>query len=80
MGQRSPSSPTRLLAQQVERGGRPIFQVATQLKNGEYVWAPELAPDGPVLVIVNLATQRLIVFRNGVPIARFDNLVRQGRL
>jgi len=55
-------------AQQVERGGRPIFQVASQLKNGEYVWAPELASDGPLLVIVNLATQRLIVFRNGVPI------------
>lgn len=57
------------LAQQLERGGRPIFEVAQQLKNGEYVWAPELAPDGPVLVIVNLATQRLVTFRSGVPIA-----------
>ena len=56
------------LAQQVQRGDRPILAVAPQLKNGEYVWAPELAPDGQLLVIVNLATQRLIVFRNGVPI------------
>jgi len=55
-------------AQQVDRGGRPILEVASQLKNGEYVWAPELAQDGPMLVIVNLATQRLIAFRNGVPI------------
>src|SRR5690242_16336699 len=55
-------------AQQVERGNRAILETASQLKNGEYVWAPQLAPDGPMLVIVNLATQRLIVFRNGVPI------------
>jgi hypothetical protein len=55
-------------AQQVERGDRPILAIAPTLKPGEYVWAPELAPDGPALVIVNLETQRLIVFRNGVPI------------
>ena len=57
------------LSQPVDRGDRGIFQVATQLKNGQYVWAPELAPEGPMLVVVNLATQRLIAFRNGVPIA-----------
>jgi hypothetical protein len=55
-------------AQQVERGDRPVLQAATELKNGEYVWEPELAADGPLLVIVNLQTQRLIVFRNGAPI------------
>ncbi|HEY4070001.1 MAG TPA: L,D-transpeptidase family protein [Sphingomicrobium sp.] len=57
-----------LTAQQVERGDRAILAVAPQLKNGQYVWAPELARDGQLLAIVNLATQRLIVFRNGVPI------------
>src|SRR4051794_34269911 len=57
------------LAQQVQLNGRPVLGVASQLKTGEYAWAPELAPDGPLLVIVNLTTQRLIVFRNGVPIA-----------
>lgn len=56
-------------AQEVSRAGRPIFQVATQLKNGQYVWAPELSPAGPVLLVVNLATQRGVLFRNGVPIA-----------
>ena len=61
--------PVPALAQQVERGDRPILAIVPTLKNGEYVWAPELAPDGPGLAIVNLETQRLILFRNGVPIA-----------
>jgi hypothetical protein len=56
-------------AQQVDLGGRPVLAAASQLKAGQYVWAPDLASDGPLLVIVNLETQRLIVFRNGVPIA-----------
>ena len=56
-------------AQPVDRGGRSIAEAAAKLKSGEYVWAPELAPDGPALVIVNIETQRLILFRNGVPVA-----------
>ena len=56
-------------AQAVPRGDRPIFEVAQQLKNGEYVWAPELSREGPALLVVNLATQRAILFRNGVPVA-----------
>ena len=56
-------------AQQVDLGSRPILTIAPTLKNGEYVWAPELSTDGPALAIVNLETQRLILFRNGVPIA-----------
>jgi hypothetical protein len=57
------------LAQQVDLHGRAILEAAPSLKAGEYVWAPELAPDGPLLAVVNLTTQRMIVFRNGVPIA-----------
>lgn len=56
-------------AQRVERGDRPLIQAAQELKNGEFVWAPELSPDGPILMIVNIATQRAVLFRNGVPIA-----------
>jgi len=56
-------------AQQVDLGSRPILTIAPTLKNGEYVWAPELSTEGPALAIVNLETQRLILFRNGVPIA-----------
>jgi len=57
------------MAQQIGLNGRPVLEAASNLKAGEYVWAPELAPDVPLLVIVNLTTQRLIVFRNGVPFA-----------
>ncbi len=38
------------------------------LKPGEYLWAPDLAPSGPVTVIISLKTQRAYVYRNGVPI------------
>ena len=39
-----------------------------QLKPGGYLWAPEIAPRGPVTMIISLATQRAYVYRNGVPI------------
>ena len=55
-------------AQEVQRGNRPILEVVGQLKNGEFVWAPELSGAGPLLLIVNLETQRAVLFRNGVPI------------
>ena len=56
-------------AEPVELNGRPFIEVVGQLKPGQYVWAPERAPSGPALVVVNLATQRLAMFRGGVPIA-----------
>jgi hypothetical protein len=56
-------------AQQVDLGGRPMIQATSELKNGEFIWAPELSRDGPILMVVNIATQRAILFRNGVPIA-----------
>jgi len=56
-------------AQQVERGNRAILDLVETLKPGQYVWAPELGGDGPALVVVNLETQRLVLFRNGVPVA-----------
>ena len=39
-----------------------------QLKPGGYLWAPQIAPNGPVIIIVSLATQRAYAYRNGVPI------------
>ena len=39
-----------------------------QLKPGEYLWAPEISPAGPVTIIVSLKTQRAYTYRNGVPI------------
>jgi hypothetical protein len=55
-------------AQAVQRGDRPVLEVAQRLKPGQYVWAPELSPEGSALVIVNLDSQRLVMFRNGIPI------------
>jgi hypothetical protein len=41
---------------------------ALALKPGEYVWAPEISPEGPVTVVVDLSTQRATIYRNGVRI------------
>ncbi len=38
------------------------------LAPGEFVWMPELAPRGPVVVLVSLSEQRLYAYRNGVRI------------
>ncbi|RYG08071.1 MAG: L,D-transpeptidase [Caulobacteraceae bacterium] len=54
--------------------GRPassavdLARVAETLQPGEWVWAPQIAPSGPILIYVNLADQRATVYRNGVRI------------
>jgi hypothetical protein len=55
-------------AQQVPVGSGSVIEAVTRLKAGQFLWAPEVAPAGPVLVLVNVKTQRATVFRNGVPI------------
>lgn len=45
-----------------------LAKQADALKPGEWVWKPEIAPDGPVLVYVDLGRQRATVYRNGVRI------------
>ena len=55
-------------AQEVPIGDRTIVEAAGKLKPGEYIWAPERSPAGPALFIVNLETQRGVLFRNGIPI------------
>jgi len=55
-------------AQQVDLRSGSVVQTVAKLRPGEYVWAPEVAPSGPMLLVVNLATQRAVLFRNGVPI------------
>lgn len=41
---------------------------ADQLKPGEWVWAPEIAPDGPITVYIDLSRQIATIYRNGVRI------------
>lgn len=45
-----------------------VADTVQQLKPGEFIWAPDIAPEGPVLIIVSVATQRAYAYRNGVPI------------
>src|SRR5438046_10226161 len=47
------------------------------LKTGEYVWEPERAPDGPLLIVASTTEQVAYVYRNGIRIARSS--VRTGR-
>lgn len=60
--------PSAGLAQQRPLGTGTVMQAVEGLKQGEYLWSPEMSPDGPVLVLVSLATQRAIAYRNGIPI------------
>ncbi len=38
------------------------------MKPGDFIWAPQIAPEGPVVVVVSIARQRAYAYRNGVPI------------
>ena len=39
--------------------------VATALKPGKYVWAPERSAEGPVDIVISLGEQRAYVYRGG---------------
>lgn len=58
-----------VLAQQVDLSSGSVTEIVAKLRPGQYVWAAQVAPNGPTLLIVNLATQRAVLYRNGVPIA-----------
>ena len=45
-----------------------LAKQAEKLKPGEWVWKPEIATTGPVLVYVDLGRQRATVYRNGIRI------------
>jgi len=36
------------------------------LKPGQWIWEPQLAPQGPMTIYVNLIAQRALVYRNGI--------------
>ncbi|MFA6117921.1 MAG: L,D-transpeptidase family protein [Sphingomonas sp.] len=45
-----------------------VLDAVKRLKAGQYIWAPQIAPAGPLLMIINITTQRAVLYRNGVPI------------
>jgi hypothetical protein len=53
-----------------ERSSQPVDVAAMQLRPGQWVWSPQEAPQGPLLVVVNLDEQRGYTYRNGVLIGR----------
>ena len=55
-------------AQEVGIGSGSVVETVQKLRPGEFAWVPELAPEGPLLLIVNTKTQRAILYRNGIPI------------
>jgi hypothetical protein len=63
------ASPVALDAQGAPKSAQlELAKQSEKLKPGEWVWKPEIASDGPVLVYVDLGRQRATVYRNGVRI------------
>jgi lipoprotein-anchoring transpeptidase ErfK/SrfK len=48
--------------------GPAAATASSALKPGQFLWMPELSPQGPVVVVVSLPEQRAHVYRNGVRI------------
>jgi L,D-transpeptidase-like protein len=46
----------------------PADTAPAALKPGEFVWNPDIAPDGPIVVVVSLTEQRGYVYRNGIEV------------
>jgi hypothetical protein len=63
------AAPSASLAQGAPKSAQlELARQAEQLKPGEWVWKPEIAPKGPILVYVDLGRQIATVYRNGVRI------------
>jgi hypothetical protein len=61
------TSDSSLLAP-MDMKGKPLGQQS--LADSDYVWQPQLAPTGPLTIIVSKADQRVVVLRNGIEIGR----------
>ncbi len=53
---------------QIQINDPSVLKTVRSMKPGDYLWAPEVAPAGPVMIIISLPDQRAFVYRNGVPI------------
>src|SRR5438132_11794253 len=50
--------------------GVQVSPETVTLKSGQYVWEPERAPEGPLLIVASINEQVAYVYRNGICIAR----------
>lgn len=59
-----------LLSAETFTEGVRVSPDTNTLNPGEYVWEPERAPEGPLLIIASITEQVAYVYRNGIRIAR----------
>jgi L,D-transpeptidase catalytic domain len=50
-------------------GGTPVERIPLAAPEAER-WHPELSPTGPISIVLSRASQRLVVYRNGIEIGR----------
>ena len=46
--------------------GTDVRIAPARLQPGEFLWVPEVSPEGPVVMVVSLPEQKAFVYRNGV--------------
>ncbi len=56
-------------AQPVTHQNLSVMERAARLSTGQFVWVPEAASTGPLSLVIDLTTQRVLVYRGAVPIA-----------
>jgi len=64
----APAALTKTPPRHTSTIGIPVTTAPSQLKPGEFLWHPEIAPSGPIVMIVSLPEQLAYVYRNGVVI------------
>ncbi len=47
----------------------PVDVPPAELKPGEFIWAPDVVPNGPLVMVISLDEQLAYVYRNGLRIA-----------
>ena len=56
-------------AHPARRPNLPIVEKAARLKPGQFVWDAKADLTGPVFLVIDLSAQRVLLYRNSVPIA-----------
>jgi len=62
------TSPALALAEGTKESA-PIDTPISALKPGEFIWSPEVVPDGPLVMVISITEQRAYLYRNGLRIA-----------
>lgn len=62
------AAPLSALLAQGAKTPSPFDSAVLAIKPGEWIWDGNIAPAGPMLLTINLATQRLYTYRNGIRI------------